>query len=88
MSYKVTTRAPHRSVFFILAFPQYWRIISTQPMENQEEFRVSGDDLVRKVKEIIRQGNVRRIIIKNEQGEEIIQMPLTARFHSFKACTL
>jgi len=38
---------------------------------------VQGDDLVRKVKEIIREGNVRRIIIKNEQGEEIIQMPLT-----------
>lgn len=45
--------------------------------EGQEEFQVSGDDLVKKVKEIIAAGNARRIIIKNERGEEIIQMPLT-----------
>jgi hypothetical protein len=45
--------------------------------EQQEEFKVSGDDLVKKVKEIIAEGNARRIIIKNEKGDEIIQMPLT-----------
>jgi hypothetical protein len=33
--------------------------------------------LVKKVKEIIAEGNARRIIIKNEKGDEIIQMPLT-----------
>lgn len=46
-------------------------------MEQQEEFKVTGDDLVRKVKEIIREGNARSIIIKNEDGKEIIQLPLT-----------
>lgn len=45
--------------------------------EQREEFRVTGDDLVRKVKEIIHQGNVRAIIIKNDQDQEIIQLPLT-----------
>ncbi|MFA6512203.1 MAG: DUF4342 domain-containing protein [Patescibacteria group bacterium] len=45
--------------------------------DNQEEFKVSGDDLVKKVKEIIKEGNARRIIIKNEKGEEILQMPVT-----------
>lgn len=45
--------------------------------EHQEEFKVSGEDLLRKVKEIINEGNARLIIIKNEQGEEIIRLPLT-----------
>ena len=43
----------------------------------QEEFKVSGDELIKKVKEIIREGNARAIIIKNEEGKEIIQVPLT-----------
>ncbi len=42
-----------------------------------EEFRIDGDSLVAKIKEIIHQGNVRRIIIKNEQGEVLIEVPLT-----------
>lgn len=42
-----------------------------------EEFRVDGDALVSKIKEIIHQGNVRRIIIKNESGETLIEVPLT-----------
>lgn len=45
--------------------------------EQQEEFKVSGDDLVRKVKEIVREGNARMIIVKNEKGEEIVRFPLT-----------
>ncbi|MBI5466777.1 MAG: DUF4342 domain-containing protein [Candidatus Kerfeldbacteria bacterium] len=44
---------------------------------HQEEFRVNGEDLVRKVKEIVREGNARTIIIKNEQGDEIVRFPLT-----------
>jgi hypothetical protein len=44
---------------------------------NYEEFRVDGDALVSKIKEIIHQGNVRRIIIKNESGETLIEVPLT-----------
>lgn len=46
-------------------------------MEEQQEYHVSGDDLVRKVKEIIREGNARMIIIKNDKGEEIMRFPLT-----------
>ncbi len=37
----------------------------------------SGDKVVEKVKELVRKGNVRRIIIKNEKSEELFQMPLT-----------
>lgn len=46
-------------------------------MDKQEEFKVSGDDLIKKVKEIIAEGNARMIIIKNEEGKEIVQLPLT-----------
>lgn len=43
----------------------------------QEEFKVSGDDVVRKVKELVKAGNIRRIIIKNEEGKTLIEIPLT-----------
>lgn len=42
----------------------------------QEEFRVNGEELLAKVKELIKEGNARRIIIKNEQGEAILEIPL------------
>lgn len=45
--------------------------------EQHEEFKISGDDLVKKVKEIIAEGNARMIIIKNEEGKEIVQFPVT-----------
>ena len=43
----------------------------------QEEFKVTGDRVVSKVKELIREGNVRRIIIKNEDGRTLLEIPLT-----------
>ena len=42
-----------------------------------EEFKVSGDDVIKTVKKIISEGNARRIIIKNEAGESLIEFPLT-----------
>ena len=42
-----------------------------------EEFKVSGEELLKKVKEIVHEGNVRRIIIKNEKGETFMEIPLT-----------
>jgi hypothetical protein len=43
-----------------------------------EEFTVSGDKLVTKVKDVIKDGNVRRVIIKNEKGESMFEIPLIA----------
>ncbi|HLV04448.1 MAG TPA: DUF4342 domain-containing protein [Actinomycetaceae bacterium] len=43
-----------------------------------EEFKVSGDELVAKVRELVREGNVRRVYIKNEKGETVLEFPLTA----------
>jgi hypothetical protein len=42
-----------------------------------ESFKVHGDDAVKKVKELVREGNVRRISIANEDGETLIEIPLT-----------
>jgi len=44
---------------------------------NNEEFKVSGEEVVKKVKELIKAGNARKIIIKNEKGESVIEIPLT-----------
>jgi hypothetical protein len=38
---------------------------------------VAGDRVLEKVKEIIREGNVRRITIRNEEGRTLIEIPLT-----------
>lgn len=43
----------------------------------KEEFKVSGEEVLKKIKEIIKAGNVRRIIIKNEKGEVLVEFPLT-----------
>lgn len=43
----------------------------------QEEFKVSGEDLLKKVKELINQGNIRRIIIKSKDGKHIAEFPLS-----------
>lgn len=42
-----------------------------------EEFKVNGEALISKIKELIKEGNIRRIIIKNDQGETLIEIPLT-----------
>lgn len=42
-----------------------------------EEFQVSGDTLVAKVKELVQEGNIRRVAIKNEDGRTLIEFPLT-----------
>jgi hypothetical protein len=43
-----------------------------------EEFKVSGANLKAKLKEIIRKGNVRRVVIKNGQGTTVLNIPLAA----------
>lgn len=43
---------------------------------NQEEFRVNGEELLGRVKQLIKEGTARRIIIKNENEETIIEFPL------------
>jgi Flp pilus assembly pilin Flp len=42
-----------------------------------EEFKVSGDELLGKVRQLVHEGNVRRLIIKDETGRTVIEVPLT-----------
>ena len=42
-----------------------------------EEFRVKGEELLRKIKDLIQQGNIRRVIIKDKDGKTLFEIPLT-----------
>lgn len=44
---------------------------------NEEQFKVNGDEIIKKVKDLIHEGNVRRIIIRNEDGKDLIEIPVT-----------
>ena len=50
---------------------------STEFRTTTEEFRITGDELLAKVKDVIREGNIRRVIIRNEHGTTLIEIPLT-----------
>jgi hypothetical protein len=45
--------------------------------EFKEEFKVKGQELLDKIKDVIHEGNIRRIIIKNDEGKTIMELPLT-----------
>lgn len=42
-----------------------------------ETFKVSGEDLLKKVKQIIHEGNIRQISIEDKTGKTILILPLT-----------
>ena len=42
-----------------------------------EEIQVLGRDLVEKVRELIHEGNVQRIIVKDEHGHTFVEIPVT-----------
>jgi hypothetical protein len=42
-----------------------------------EEYKVTGDELVHKVKQLIHEGNIRKISIKTESGNTLLEFPLT-----------
>jgi hypothetical protein len=42
-----------------------------------EEFQVDGDQLVGRIKELLHEGNIRRVSIRNEEGRTLLDIPLT-----------
>jgi hypothetical protein len=42
-----------------------------------EQFKVAGNDLAGKIRELVHEGNVRRIIIRDEQGHTFMEIPLS-----------
>ncbi|MFN8414678.1 MAG: DUF4342 domain-containing protein [Anaerolineales bacterium] len=42
-----------------------------------EEFKVDGEKLLARIKELIHEGNIRRIIIKDKDGKVMMEFPMT-----------
>ncbi len=42
-----------------------------------EEFKLNGEELLGKVKQLVKEGNVRRIVIKSKEGKTLVELPLT-----------
>ena len=42
-----------------------------------EEFTLRGEAVIAKIKELVHEGNIRRITIKDESGQTLIEIPLT-----------
>ena len=42
-----------------------------------EEFRVDGEQLLAKIKNLLKEGNIRRVIIKDKEGKTVFEIPLT-----------
>jgi hypothetical protein len=49
----------------------------TEEKSHTEEFRVEGEKLIGKIKEVIHEGNIRRIIIKDKEGKTMLEIPMT-----------
>lgn len=44
---------------------------------NTQEFKLSGDTVIGKLKELFHEGNIHRVTIKNDEGHTLIEIPLT-----------
>lgn len=51
--------------------------MNEQPRPRTQEFTIDGDEVVAKIRELIHEGNIRRITIKNEEGRTMLEVPLT-----------
>ena len=56
---------------------KYCHICGSAVKTRVEEFSVSSDDLIEKIKQLIHEGNVTRIVIKDERGKTLFEMPAT-----------
>jgi Domain of unknown function (DUF4342) len=49
----------------------------SEDQQTTEEFHLKGDDVVAKIKELVREGNVRRVIVANAEGKVLVEIPVT-----------
>jgi len=42
-----------------------------------EEFHINGEDLLARIKKLVHEGNIRRIIIKDKDGKTVMEIPMT-----------
>lgn len=70
--------SPQWLVFLMLCLSRHEnRPILNGMTKRTEEFKVSGEDLLKKVKNLINEGNVRKITVKSKEGKSIVELPLT-----------
>jgi hypothetical protein len=50
---------------------------NAMPTVRTEEFHVNGEELLSKIKKLVHEGNIRKIIIKDKDGKVLIEFPLT-----------
>lgn len=48
-----------------------------EPPANVEQYRLTGEDVMDKIKRLVHEGNVRRVVIKSPEGHTIVEFPLT-----------
>ena len=48
-----------------------------QGHNNKEEFTISGDEVVARIRQLINEGNVRKVSIRTEDGRTLLEVPLT-----------
>lgn len=49
----------------------------SEDQHTTEEFHLKGDDVVAKIKELVREGNVCRVIVANAEGKVLVEIPVT-----------
>lgn len=42
-----------------------------------EEFKIDGEKLIAKIKELLHEGNIRKLIIKDKEGKVLMEIPMT-----------
>jgi hypothetical protein len=52
-------------------------MIMSQERFRTEEFKVNGEELLARIKKLIHEGNIRRIIIKDKDGKTVMEIPMT-----------
>ena len=54
------------------------RTKKTKKTRTRQNYKVSGKDVVSTIKKLVKEGNVRHILVKNNKGKTLFQVPLTA----------
>ena len=64
-------------IFQLIFYSLFYYTRGMANKKTTEEFTVNGEELVAKVKALVNEGNIRRIIIKDVEGKTLVEFPLT-----------
>jgi hypothetical protein len=77
LKYKAGVNNSVRNYTILELIIKYCLAMTNEKSADQESFKVNGDEILSKIKEIIKEGNARKIIIRNDKDETIIEFTLT-----------